>query len=142
MREVRGNLWTYPAELCCVTTNGIVSGGTAVMGAGCAREARTYFPGIDAELGAAITARGNRVHLLRHDLASFPTKHDYRDASDPVLIAASCRQLTALVTALGYHSVVLPRPGCGLGKLSWEGVVRPLLLEYWQHDPRFIVVSL
>ena len=41
MREVVGNLWTYPADIRVITTNGTVKNdGTCVMGRGCAAEAK------------------------------------------------------------------------------------------------------
>lgn len=38
-------------------------------------------------------------------------------------------------------SVVTTRPGCGLGSLSWEAEVKPLLLECGWNADRFMVVS-
>lgn len=41
--EVVGNMWAIPADAYCITTNGFVKkNGEAVMGAGCAKEARRH----------------------------------------------------------------------------------------------------
>ena len=139
MLEVTGELWTYPADLRCITTNGMTNKwGDAVMGAGNALEARQRYSQIDKHLGALLRLKGNHVHLLRHDLASFPTKWHWKNPSDPLLIERSAWELMALVTHLGYQQVVLPRPGCGLGLLKWEQV-RPILEPLF--DNRFTIIT-
>ncbi len=70
-------------------------------------------------------------------LASFPVKRHWHEAADPELIRSSARQLVALADKFGYERVVLPRPGCGNGRLSWEGI-RPILAGIL--DDRFTVV--
>lgn len=130
-------------DLHAVTTNGFVAkGGRAVMGRGCARGARELIPGIEYRLGGLLREHGNRpmrlCRLRGADLASFPVKHHWREAADPDLIRRSACQLVALVERFSYSSVVIPRPGCGNGSLSWDDV-RPLLAGVL--DDRFTVVS-
>lgn len=72
-------------------------------------------------------------------VVAFPTKHHWSEDSDPKLIEKSARELVDLANRAGWDSIVLPRPGCGLGKLSWEGEVRPLLMPIL--DDRFYVIS-
>lgn len=55
------------------------------------------------------------------------------------LIERSARQLGELTDQRGFKSVVLPRPGCGAGDLSWEDEVRPLLAKIL--DQRFYVIN-
>jgi hypothetical protein len=50
------------------------------------------------------------------------------EEADLVLIAASARQLRGLAEDRPEETFVLPRPGCGNGRLDWT-VVRPLLLS-------------
>ena len=58
--------------------------------------------------------------------------------ADPRIVHRSALQLCALSDRLGWKRVVLPRPGCGAGELSWS-VVEQIL----QHvlDDRFVVVT-
>lgn len=136
MREAFGELFTMDGDLLCITTNGTVNTrGHAIMGAGCALEARRRFIGIERSLGERITAEGNHVHDLGEwrdfvtghymRVASFPTKQHWADASTLALIEQSARELNALL-AWNPWTVLLPRPGCNNGRLEWS-VVRPRL---------------
>ena len=143
MLEITGNLWEVGADLRVVTTNGIVrSDGACVMGRGCALEAKTKFPGIEFRLGGLIQRYGNRVMRLgRYDgvvIASYPVKHHWKDSADPVLIRRSAEQLVGVADKFGHGRVVIPRPGCGNGKLGWADV-RSILSEVL--DDRFSVIT-
>lgn len=138
------DMWSVDADLHVITTNGMVkTNGACVMGRGCAKEARDMFPYLDMHLGHLILENGNHVHYLgkwadRWNIASFPVKVHWQDRADLGLIKQSLRELKELVDGDGCESVILPRPGCGNGQLSWEDV-KPLLTSL---DDRFIVVSL
>ena len=144
MQEIEANLWEVPADLRMITTNPIVrkKDGACVMGRGCALEAKTRYPGIEYRLGELLKAYGNRVMRIgRYDdvvIASFPVKRHWREEAVPELIRRSARQLVELADKFGYRNVVLPRPGCGNGKLSWSEI-RPLLAEVL--DERFTVLT-
>ena len=143
MREVFGNLWEVEADLRVITTNGAVRrDGACVMGRGCALEAKNKFPRIDLKLGELLREHGNRVMRLgRYDgvvIASFPVKSHWREEADPALIRRSACQLVAIAEKFGYERVVIPRPGCGNGRLQWADV-RPILAEVL--DDRFSVVT-
>lgn len=140
MIEARGNLWTHPADLRVITTNGFVkNNGAAVMGRGCALEATQRHPGIENVLGARLRASGNHVHLLGPGLASMPVKHHWRQDADPTLIVRSATELVALADKhSNYQRIVLPRPGCGNGRLRWNDI-RPLLEGIL--DDRFTVIT-
>lgn len=129
MIEVRGNLWTYPADVRVITTNGTVKkNGEAVMGRGCAAEAKRMYPRLPRELGRHIRHLGNIVmdYGLTDDgnyLMTFPVKHEWMQKADQRLIEVSARTLTAYINSPDWHTefktVVLPRPGCGNGGLQW-----------------------
>ncbi len=53
-------------------------------------------------------------------------------------IEQSCQELLWEANDRGYRRVMVPRPGCGAGELSWE-TVRPVLEKHL--DERFWVVS-
>jgi len=136
------------------------------MGAGCALRAKVLWPGIQLTLGKAIRDSGNHVHLLTevapniadegytlqlpnwglypphpvpYHVVSFPTKNHWKENSDLALIKQSAAELLGLATKQGWTSVVVPRPGCGLGNLDWDRTVRPLLVSLW--DDRFFVID-
>ena len=148
MKEVTGNLWTYPADVRVITTNGTVKkNGECVMGRGCALEAKKRYAGIALTLGALLASRGNVPMCLRSDhkdapLWSFPVKHQWYQRADINLIEQSA---ILLCDALDHHYpndeghvIVLPRPGCGNGGLNWNDVrkvLEPIL------DDRFHVIT-
>lgn len=144
MIEVTGNLWEYPADVRVITTNGTIrKDGACVMGRGCAREAMLRFPGIEYTLGANIRDFGNLVFLLRHDpkLYSFPVKLNWYEKANIDLIVCSAEALSACLSDTYPDqaiTVVLPRPGCGNGRLKWDDVklvLNPIL------DDRFHVIT-
>lgn len=143
MNESRGNLWSLPADLRVVTTNGFVKrNGQAVMGRGCAEELAAACPHVPAKLGALLSTYGNRPFRIAAvngaHVATLPVKHHWRQKADIDLIVASIHYLKAMVIKFEYQNILIPRPGCGNGKLSWSQVrprIEPLL------DDRFTVVT-
>ena len=148
MLNVVGNAWELingsKYDGLCLTTNGTVkSNGACVMGRGIALEAKQKLPGIDKYLGNSIVTKGNiSVHLGsikdNTQLFSFVVKHNYYEEADIELIKLSCLQLMAWINKLDLKAVLLPRPGCGNGKLKWvdvQPIIEPLL------DDRVVIVS-
>jgi hypothetical protein len=149
VREAFGDLWALEADARCVTTNGYVTrAGRGVMGRGVAAQAKARFPGIEKALGQLVTRNGNHVQTIAwwngSPIIAFPVKHHWHEAADLALIERSARELVVLVDAriltFGPHSMVLlPRPGCGNGRLAWpdvRAVIEPVL------DDRIVVVAL
>lgn len=133
MIEAFGDLWDYPADVICITTNGDVrTDGAAVMGRGVALQAAKRYPGIEYELGRRIiNGAGNHVLLIPSEslwlILAFPVKRHWYEKASPELIARSVAELRALIGDNSNLTYVLPRPGCGNGQLAWADV-RPLLL--------------
>jgi hypothetical protein len=135
VKQATGNLWTFPADARCITTNGATRhDGQAVMGRGVAAQAKERWPRLPAILGESIQRRGNHVTDLLvgpHDLIiAFPVKMHWRERANLALIGRSCGELMALLNQTGFESVLLPRPGCGNGRLDWAEVgpaIAPLL---------------
>lgn len=128
MKEVVGDLWTYPADWRVITTNGFVKkNGECVMGRGCAKEfadTHKYFPSV---LGQFIQQEGNHVAFWHEEkLITFPVKHNWWEKADPDLIKRSIGEMLNHVWFYGDREYVMPRPGCGNGQLNWEDV-RPIL---------------
>lgn len=143
MREIRADLFTYSEPNCkilrCVTTNGVVKKNSELtMGAGVALQANKKFPGLARTLGKLVTELGNNVYVIEQlNIASFPTKHDWRYNSDIELIQKSCNQLVEV--SKDYDLVLLTRPGCGLGNLNWtqvKTVIEPIL-----KDDKFVICN-
>lgn len=134
MKEIKGDLWQLPGfNKIFITTNGYVNKqGKAVMGRGCALEAKTKMPGVERVLGKSIVKYGNHVLIFAiyegKDILSFPVKHNWWEKADIELIKRSCTELMQRLDP--WHKVLLPRPGCGNGHLNWENVkpvIAPLL---------------
>lgn len=141
MIEVIGDLWTYPAEWRCITTNGVVKdNGTLVMGGGCALEAKQKYPGIDEKLGNMVKVYGNKPYTVEmYKIITMPTKNHWKDDSDIDLIVYSAIKIAEFVKLNYIKSIVIPRPGCGLGGLKWE-YVKTKLEPIFDTDA-FIIIS-
>lgn len=130
---VTGDIWEqHQSSWICVTTNGMLKqDGTAVMGAGIAKEAAERFPDLPKRLGENISKYGNRLFIYRDmRIITFPTKHDWKDKSDLELIQKSCCELMEVALKFGIERISLPKPGCSNGGLSWDDVrpvIEPLL---------------
>lgn len=137
---------------CITTNGFIKKDGSCVMGRGCAKQAATRWPVLPKVLGRNINDYGNVVlaPLFLSDgryLLSFPVKPasvvfngnncvkhmlNKFNVGDVVpgwaalanieLIKTSATQLVYLTNTYGWDKVVLPRPGCGAGELSWDTV--------------------
>lgn len=151
MREVKGNLFDYPADAICITTNGDVNTkGLAVMGAGVAKQLTERVPNVRRVVGDMIKRDGNVVNLimtglpfdgLQSAIVSFPVKEHWYETARLDLIWGSALALEQMADHFGWKVVALPRPGCGNGGLDWSDV-RPVLEEAWGKDDRFVIVDL
>lgn len=148
MLEVYGNLWEYPARIIVITTNGSINkDGLAVMERGCAKEAADRFPNLRKELARYIKIYGLHTMPLQmaseeYDnalLVSFPVKFKWNQKANLNLIEQSTKELVETVSYYpNLKPIVMPRPGCGNGGLSWEQVkpvIAPIL------DDRFHVIT-
>lgn len=143
MREVTGNIWKIEAEAIVIPTNGIVRrDGACVMGRGLALQAARRYSGLPYVLGSFICKSGNQVYHLGkwfpYEILSFPVKHHWKQEANLELIRRSVGELQEKAAEYGIKEILLPRVGCGNGKLDWEDV-KPLLSGL---DARFTVVSL
>lgn len=139
MKEIKGNLWDYygkPGFIICITTNGTVkSNGEAVMGRGCALEAKQRFPFFPKLLGHTIKQHGNHCWRLavptglQMNFMCFPVKHHWSEKADLNLIKRSAGELTYAASCSTGATFILPRPGCGNGGRDWETEVKLILKD-------------
>jgi hypothetical protein len=128
MREFAGDMWRLRGDAYVITTNfSMRKDGHAVMGRGCALEAKEKWPDVSLLLGALLRTNEHRVHVLRiirkdRYLISYPVKFFFSERADLDLITVSAEQLRNLAQDLGLKNIVMPRPGCGNGGLRWEEV--------------------
>ena len=157
MKEIVGDYWDYwrstncTASLVCTTNTIVKSNGDLVMGAGIAKEFKEKFPWLPSEWGNKQRVLGEQTPYLMityhgkdfdtkmgEYLIAFPTKIHWKDPSIPALIASSAHQLMVACKALDIRYVLMTRPGCGNGGLTWD-VVKPILQE--ELDDRFVIIS-
>ena len=141
---------------CITTNGFIKKDGTCVMGRGCAKQAADYWPQLPKTLGQNISDFGNVVLPALHlsdgrYLLSFPVKPisvifngnncvkhmmnkfnigdvvpGWAAVADIELIKSSAKGLVIITNTCKWSKVVLPRPGCGAGELSWTAVKQEL----------------
>ena len=135
MLEKQINIWDIPDEggVKAITTNGVVSCWNyeqdyLIMGAGIALQAANKYPTLQTDLGVLVREFGNLPFYLQDlNLMSFPTKEHWRDPSPLWLIERSALIMLEHMEEFEIEHIYLPRPGCSLGGLSWEGEVKPLI---------------
>ena len=156
MIEIKGNLFNEQCDALCITTNGFIKkNGNCVMGRGCAKQAADYWPQLPKIIGQNISNYGNIVFNLffsdGKQLLTFPVKPifvifdgkncvkhmknkfnigdsvpGWAAVADIKLIKTSATQLVTIVNNYKWDKIVIPRPGCGAGELSWSVVKHEL----------------
>jgi hypothetical protein len=113
------------------------------MGRGIAFEATQRYPTLQKEWGEKIQQTSHQQPSLiispKWKLIAFPVKYHFRDQADINLILRSTLQLLDVTSGLKGGRILLPRPGCGNGRLDWAEV-GPMLKHYLTND-RFIVFN-
>jgi len=140
MIEIQGELWDFYKKngaTICLTVNGTIkANGSAVMGRGCALEALKKFPEIAGVWGKRLKNYGLKLmYLHEFDLFMFPVKYNWWEPADLKLIEESA---IALARAAEYEdTIILPRPGCGNGRLTWEQV-KPVISSILPNNVKVI----
>lgn len=83
--------------------------------------------------------KSNVGEYYRHACHYGNTIVGWKGVSDLTLIERSARLLVDLVDTAKVSMLVMPRPGCGRGNLSWLRAVKPILKKYF--DDRFVIVD-
>lgn len=146
----------------CITTNGQYSiQGIAAMGGGCAGVCARRWPATAQRLGkmlktfgmnipfviGALDENGNYLEPTRDGIRnkefkclifSYPTINNLIHGSNLQLIKQSATMLKDYVDQFDLKGVMVPRPGVGIGGLSWAEV-KPEIENIL--DDRFTIVS-
>ena len=146
----------------CITTNGMyLTDGRAAMGGGCAGVCAKRWPETAFRLGkclknfltnvpfviGALDTDGEYIEpnlkIIKEKkfktlIFSFPTIDSLMDGAKIKLIENSAKELKTLVDRFGLKGIMVPRPGVGIGGLTW-GDVKPVIEPYM--DDRFTIVS-
>ena len=140
MREITGDIWEWLGKaVIVITTNGYVAkNGLAVLGRGCASQAKIRFPDLPQRLGRILACRGNHVASLGEGIVTFPVEDSPWALPEFHIIRRSASELRYMADREGWEKVIVPRPGCGGGGLLWDQV-RPLLAEHFVD--RFYVIT-
>ena len=141
MLETIGDIWEHAdrGEIIVITTNGsLTRDGRAIFGRGVARQAALRFPELADELGKLLAVQGSHVFDLGNGVVTFPVEETPWSLPDLRIIARSARELRLLADHSGWQRIIVPRPGCGGGGLSWKEV-KPLLESCFDH--RFLVID-
>lgn len=71
-------------------------------------------------------------------IVAYPTMHSIMEPASLDLVIRSAKLLTEMANTHGWKSVVVPRPGAGIGGLDWETEVKPAIEDIL--DDRFILI--
>lgn len=165
MKELKKDLFSCIPEACaiCITTNcSITNDGSNPMGGGCAGAARKKWQYIDEDYGYllkftphipiilghvgkladdffnSILLQMDNIDYKKHTaVIAFPTMHSIFEPADLKLIIRSSELLAEMANKFNWNSIMIGRPGCGIGGLNWSNVkkeLEPIL------DNRFTIV--
>jgi len=140
LQQLTGDLWQQhkAGHIIAITTGGMLKKkGSCVMPRGTALQAAKRFPGISFILGKKIKQYGMHVFDLGDGIVSFPVQNSPFENPELKIIRQSCRELVKLANDNDWSKIIVPRPGCGHGGLSWSEV-QPVLTDYI--DSRFIII--
>ena len=140
MKAIIGNIWDFHnnGDWICITTNGTIKkNGEAVMGRGCALQAKQKYNDLPKRLADSMKLYGNTpIIFLENKIISFPVKHNWYEKADINLIENSAKHLLNFADHAVFNKIYIPRPGCGNGRLDFCDV-KPILEKYF--DDRFII---
>jgi len=138
---ITGDLWEQHQQghVIAVTRGGLVGkGGPCAMPSGTAKQAAQKFPHLPYILGDQIKKFGIHVFDLGNRIVSFRVENRPFENPDLSIIDRTCKELVALTTYKGWQHVVVPRPGCGQGRLQWNDV-QPILEQHF--NSRFHIID-
>lgn len=154
--------------ICITTNGFVKSNGVAVCGRGCAQEASRIFPLFPVMLGELLTYGNrvyvvrsdvkpcwlsfpvkagtgicleDKSNIVRHMRSRFSPGNrvpGWALTAEIALIEQSALELRAIADDHDWQRIIIPRPGCGAGELSWTDV-KPVLEKIL--DDRFFLIT-
>lgn len=127
---VRGNIFDSHAQTLVNPVNC-----KGVMGAGLAKQFKEKYPRMFERYRKCCLANQLKPGLLLlckerdHWILNFPTKDNWRDASQIDYIVCGLAKLADSWQSKGITSIAIPRIGCGLGSLDWN-VVKKVIINH------------
>jgi len=82
--------------------------------------------------------KSNIVRHMQHKFKNGERVPGWACVADIEIIKKSAKFLAQQIDKLKWNRIILPRPGCGAGELSWEEV-SPVLQQYL--DDRFFAIT-
>ena len=143
MKELSGDIWIQAEKrkaYVVVPTNGTIkANGCAVMGRGLAKQAARRFPKLPKIIGTRIKLHGNVITVNpRMRIVTFPVKHNWWERANLALIFTSADCLVDVALLAPNKTFLIPRVGCGNGRLSWNNV-KPVLQKVFNGIDNIIV---
>lgn len=132
--EVGGDIFDSPLQTIACPVNSV-----GVMGAGLALAFKQRYPEVDRHYRALCrtlpSSFGDNVHVVHtqaglHQVLLFPTKYHWQGRSTVEQIEGNLQKLVRYRNLMRIKSLALPALGCGLGGLSYEQQLLPLLRQY------------
>lgn len=151
MIEITGDFWSHLDQnrdvydaICCTTNTVVKANGELVMGAGIAKDFANEYKWLPKNWGERVSKLEVPMTIVtlmkrRPHLVSLPTKIDWKQPSTVTLVTLSVGELKHITDILGWKKVLLPRPGCRNGGLSWKDQIKPMLESLL--DDRFVVIN-
>jgi hypothetical protein len=157
MYELTNDFWAEAeqSDVCAIvcTINTVCKkDGTLVMGAGIAKDFAERIEWLPERWGVRTARMSNGptypfVEIMQGnhpDIVGIHTKLDWRDPSPLNLVDRSIKQLYIVSMALEWRwgaqkRILMTRPGCGHGGLSWSKQIKPLMDKIL--DDRFVVIN-
>lgn len=151
IKVIHGDAWDFYGEgwdIAFPTTGYVNNDGEAVLARGIARTVKEWFGGFGYVLGEKIKKHGNHVFYFgRQRLFTFPTKDNWKENAKLELIEQSCKELKIMWDIIEKKEnkkikIVMPKVGCGWGKLKWEDVAPIIERHFGQlsHE-KFLIVD-
>jgi len=135
------NLFESTAQVLVNAVNTI-----GAMGKGIALEFKKKYPEMFKEYQALCKSGALDIGQLwlykspEKWVLNFPTKRDWRNKSQIEYIDIGLKRFVEIYEADAIKSISFPRLGSGLGGLSWENEVQPLMKRYLNPLPIEIII--
>lgn len=112
----------------CTTNKQLNKNNELVMGAGIAKAFKDKFPFLPKVFGNQIIERKDGIVSYYHEgrykgwIIGLPTKDDWKNNSNRSLVDQSIYELYWFHKIHRIKSILMTKPGCGLGGLNWQSV--------------------